>query len=65
MQIDCKVHIKLSEEDMQPFYDAESKLIEILREVEDTDSYIEDPCGNEISEETIRAIYRKIQEITT
>lgn len=65
MQIDSKVYIKLSEEDMQPFYDAESKAIEILRETEDTDSYIEDPWGNKISEETIRSIYRKIQEITT
>lgn len=65
MQIESKVSIKLSEEDMQPFYDAESKLIEILREVEDTDNYIEDPWGNEIKEETIRSVYRKIQEITT
>lgn len=65
MQINSKVHVKLSEEDMQPFFDAESKIIEILREVEDTDNYIEDPWGNEISEETFRAIYNKIEEITT
>lgn len=64
MQIESKICIRLSDEDMEPFFQVEEILIEILREVEGTDNYIEDPSGNEISENFIRGLYNKIAEIT-
>lgn len=64
MQIESKVCIKLSEADMEPFFQVEQILIDILREVEGEDNYIEDPCGNEISDSFIHELYNKIAEIT-